>query len=162
MTFTLPATVSHVHDGDTLTAVVTLASLGPALDVQVGYGLDVLGGKLRWANRCRLLAVNAPELKDPDGAGLKALAYIQGLIAVGGEITIVSPRALLDQYGRILGDWQLPDGRSISSLLITAGLAVPMKAKGLADLAGIHPVDADEILRHAMAIPEVLPDLPTD
>lgn len=101
--WTYPAKVIEVTDGDTL-----------KLDLDLGFHAHLIG-------RCRLAAVNAPELPTPEGVAAKA--FVQGLCPPGCTVTFVSRQ--LDNYGRPLGTVQLPDGSYLAERLLAAGHAVP-------------------------------------
>ena len=106
------ARVVILHDGDTIT-----------LDIDLGFdhlisGLD-FDGKTRLS--CRVLGINAPELRTPEGK--VALAYAQTLLKPGDHCTVVSHG--WDKYGgRFDGTVTLPDGRDFGQTMIDAGQAV--------------------------------------
>jgi endonuclease YncB( thermonuclease family) len=85
-TWTCPATVVHVHDGDTVVC-----------DIDLGYHVSV-----RWAVRVDGLA--APELKTE--AGKLARDYAEQLLPAGAPVTVVSKKLLgsFEKYGRVLAD----------------------------------------------------------
>ena len=104
------ATVTGIHDGDTVTA-----------DVSLGFGT------WRHAQAFRLLGLNAIELADPGGGEARAnLAAI--LTATPGVIlTSVKP----DKFGgRYDARITLPDGTDLTDLLTGAGWAAPWDGRG--------------------------------
>jgi micrococcal nuclease len=101
--WTYPAKVRRVIDGDTLD-----------LDLDLGLHIHEMG-------RCRLAAVNAPELSTEEGVAAKA--FVDGLCPAGTVVTFVSKQ--LDNYGRPLGTVRLPDGSYLAEQLLAAGHAVP-------------------------------------
>lgn len=101
-TWTVPATVLKITDGDT---AHLLLDLGWSISLQA---------------RCRVAAINAPELSTPEGKAAKA--YAETLLPLGTVVTFVSKR--LDNYGRPLGHI-LWDGRDFGQAMIAAGHAVP-------------------------------------
>jgi endonuclease YncB( thermonuclease family) len=102
-TWTVPATVVRVVDADTL-----------LLDLDLGW-------RITYRARCRLAAVNAPELSTEEGVAAKV--FVDGLCPPGCTVTFVSKQ--LDNYGRPLGTVRLPDGSYLAEQLLAAGHAVP-------------------------------------
>lgn len=104
-TWTVPATVTRIVDGDTLVARADL------------------GWRISLETYVRLSGVDAPE-RGTD-AGTAATSYLGGLLPAGTRVTLVSHRLLgvSDNYGRILASVMLPDGRDVSALLLETGHA---------------------------------------
>jgi endonuclease YncB( thermonuclease family) len=105
-----PGVVTSEHDGDTVWI---------ALDF--GFGVTFTGAS------CRVVGMNAPELKTPDGkpnpAGEESLAFAQTLVHVGDQVTVFSKG--WDNYGgRYDGTITLPDGRDFAAVMIQSGHAV--------------------------------------
>lgn len=77
----------------------------------------------------RLFGIQAPELHGPTAkAGQDAKAALEHLIADLGPLRAdIHGR---EKYGRCLIDLKLPDGRSVSAVLIAAGHAVAWDGKG--------------------------------
>lgn len=107
--WTIQATVTKIHDGDTLDA-----------DLDLGWNIMLRGQSIRFA-RC-----NAPELATQ--AGKDALAYLQTLVKVGDILTCVSHG--LDKYGRVLGDLTTTAGENLTDAMIAAGHAAPWNGEG--------------------------------
>jgi endonuclease YncB( thermonuclease family) len=108
-TWTVPARVSRVIDGDTLVC-----------DLDLGWGL--------WLHdrRVRLAGVNCPEMNTLEGEA--ARLYVTELLAeVKWQVTVVSHS--LDKYGRVLGEVRLGENEAtnLSAFLLADGHAVPMK-----------------------------------
>jgi endonuclease YncB( thermonuclease family) len=138
--WTVPATVDHVHDGDT---VVVLADLGPygrrrkssTTIVDLGWHLHAFpDGHIRLLTAVRVDGINADELATPKGQ--VAAAFGRGLLPPGTSVSLVS-KALLgsfDKFGRVLGDltWFGADGkpRDFAQEMLTAGMAVPWDGQG--------------------------------
>jgi micrococcal nuclease len=108
--YTVPATLDHWHDADTLVA-----------NLDLGWHVGLSKQPIRLA-RC-----DAPELATP--AGKMALAYVRTLIQPGEKFTLVSHS--LDKYGRVLGDVKLADGRDVADTLIANGYALPWDGTGV-------------------------------
>jgi micrococcal nuclease len=115
ITWTVPATVTRVIDGDTLVC-----------DLDLGWGIWV------HERRVRLAGVNCPEMDTPEG--LAAKGFVEELVREHGRrITVISHS--LDKYGRVLGEVYLGDftkltgsAKGLSGLLLAAGHAVPMRS----------------------------------
>lgn len=101
-----PAVVTEIHDGDTF-----------HLDIDLGFGLHAR------EFRCRLLGINAPELKTD--AGVKALEYLESILPLGAEVRVTSHH--WDKYGgRFDGD-VLYGNVDIAQAMLRAGHAVVMR-----------------------------------
>jgi endonuclease YncB( thermonuclease family) len=103
-TWTVPARVVRVVDGDTL-----------IMDLSLGWKT------WRLAERCRLAGINCPEMDTPQGVA--AAAFVVAVLT-SADVTFTSHS--LDKYGRPLGHVRLADGRILNTLILDAGHAVPM------------------------------------
>ena len=114
------ATVLRIIDGDTFGASIPLGWNAGLVNVRV-----------------RLDKINAPENGTPEGDA--ATEFIKGLVAVGDVLTITSAGSLgrLDNYGRVLADVTLRDGRDWGTVMLESGNAVTMTMHAV-------PVAADE------------------
>ncbi len=146
LTFQYQAIVKEVHDGDTITVDINLASLlelrtlpADMIRIDLGFSIDV---PLEWAQilaygeqelwirneKIRFYGINAPELKDKSGAGIKARDYVRSLLPVGSTITLqtfrVKGRTKQEKYGRYLGVIFL-EGSNLSDRLVREGYAKP-------------------------------------
>lgn len=102
-TWTVPATVVEVVDGDTVRLVLDL------------------GWHITYTCRCRIALINAPEMKE--AAGVSAKAYAQTLLAPGDTVEFRS--TTLDKYGRPLGRIRFgPDSLDFGAEMVEAGHAV--------------------------------------
>lgn len=102
LTWTVPAAVMRVIDGDT-----------------VRLTLD-LGWHTFRVENCRIARINAPELNTPEGKAAKA--YAEERLPAGTAVTFVSRE--LDKYGRPLGD-VIRNGVDFGAAMLAAGHAVP-------------------------------------
>lgn len=100
--WTVPATVLRVVDGDTV-----------RLELSLGWHTYRV-------ENCRLLGINAPELRTE--AGQAARSYAVGLLPPDTEVVFESTR--LDKYGRPLGRIRR-NGADFADLMLAAGHAVP-------------------------------------
>lgn len=104
------ATITDVHDGDTVRADVSL-------------GFDTW----RHEQAFRLLSVNAIELRDPGGQ--EARANLLALLTATPGVILSSVKP--DKYGgRYDAHITLPDGVDVSELLIRSGWAAPWTGRG--------------------------------
>jgi len=108
--FVYRATVTGVHDGDTVTITIDL-----------GFDTALVGKAVR------LAGINAPELRTP--AGKAAQQWLCSRL-VGKVITLQSFKDKTEKYGRILGDIWL-DGVHINEEIVSAGHAVVWNGKGV-------------------------------
>lgn len=110
-------TVLSVHDGDTLTARLI------ADPVDVGFGTRVTASQ---DQVCRLLGMNARELAMPGGP--EARDHLTALLGAG-PLRVTSVK--WDKYGgRADCLIQLPDGTSVTDLMIRDGYALAWNGKG--------------------------------
>lgn len=98
--WTVPATVLRIVDGDTIT-----------LDLDLGW-------RIRLTANCRIIGIDAPELSTPEGK--QARLYAAGLLPDGLEVIFHSRQ--LDKYGRPLGDITY-DRLDFGSQMVAAGHA---------------------------------------
>lgn len=122
------ALVVSIHDGDTLSFDVCLYhSAGPANDHDLGFNVHRRPGGI-WLVRqaVRLSGCNAPELATD--AGKAALAYLQTLVKVGDQVTLVSRG--WDKYGGRIDGSITVGGRDLTAAMIAAGHAVVWDGTG--------------------------------
>jgi len=114
--WTVPARVTRVIDGDTLVC-----------DLDLGWNV------WHMEQRVRLLGIDTPELKGSTRmAGEAARLFVINTLGWSAAwntepvaVTVVSEQ--LDSFGRVLGRVLLADGSDLSTLLLDAGHAVPMR-----------------------------------
>lgn len=99
-TWTVPATVLRIVDGDTI-----------RLELDLGWRITLTAN-------CRIIGINAPEMDTPEGKAAKA--YAATLLPIDAEVEFVS--TALDKYGRPLGHLHR-NGLDFGSLMLTAGHA---------------------------------------
>lgn len=122
--YTYPATVTAVHDGDTITA-----------DIDLGFDVVLRDQKIR------LYGINSPELKIrvagkevPNKPGLESKTNLEKLIGpLPAKVVIESYRDRKEKYGRYLATvWSsvnLKDGLACNcnEAQLSRGFAKPMK-----------------------------------
>jgi len=125
------ATVAAIHDGDTIDVdLVLVEHIGHlAHDHDLGFNVHrAPAGVVLERQSVRAYGCNAPELST--AAGKASLAFLQTLLKVGDEITLLSHG--WDKYGgRIDGQITLPDGRDMVTVMIAAGHAVAWSGQGV-------------------------------
>lgn len=104
-TWTVPATVLRVVDGDTV-----------RLELDLGWHITLVAN-------CRVIGINAPELSTLEGQA--ARAYAAQSLPV--DAAVVFESKALDKYGRPLGHIRR-GGVDFGQLMLAAGHAVPMKS----------------------------------
>jgi endonuclease YncB( thermonuclease family) len=109
--YTCRAKVNYVHDADTL-----------GLTLDLGFLIQLTG------HTCRLLGVNAPELRTD--AGKAALTWATSWVAVHTPPDTEWPFTFeshgLDKYGRWLGVLTaVDDSHALNDDLVTFGQAIP-------------------------------------
>lgn len=107
-TFTYNASVIETHDGDTLTAVISL------------------GFHVTYTTPIRLLGINAPELRTPTGPA--ARDHLNSLIG-GGPIVVKTYKDPTDKYGRWLAQVFVGD-LDVCAQMIADGFALAWDGKG--------------------------------
>lgn len=108
MTWTYPALVMGVIDGDTLRVDLDMG-------LHVHMHIDL-----------RLDGCNAAEHGTP--AGDAATANLRALLTVGAAVTVTTTH--LDKYGRALGRVLLADGNDLTTVLIAAQWAAAWNGQG--------------------------------
>lgn len=101
-TWTVPATVLRIVDGDTI-----------RLDLDLGWHTYRI-------ENCRIAGINAPELTTD--AGKAARSYAQQFLPLDTEVVFES--TCLDKYGRPLGHIRR-NGVDFGEQMLAAGHAVP-------------------------------------
>ena len=102
-TWTVPATVVRVVDGDTI-----------AVDLDLGWRV------YRNDEHLRIAGINAPERNTRKGKA--AAAYARELLPEGVVVTVVSQAK--PTFTRTVGSITLPDGRDFADAMVEAGHAV--------------------------------------
>jgi micrococcal nuclease len=90
------------------------------LDVDLGMHVWMRGQRIRAAS------LNAPELSTSEGKTAKA--WVEAWFAQhcpDGSVTLRTSRDRNDNYGRLLGTITAPDGASLNTDMLAAGVAVP-------------------------------------
>lgn len=103
-TWSVPATVERIIDGDTIVLILDL------------------GWHITLTVPCRVWGINCPEMNTTEGRAARARAV--ELLPLGSRVMFVSRK--LDKYGRPLGHVLLPDGTSFGDRLVAEGYAVVM------------------------------------
>lgn len=124
------ASVSAIHDGDTLDVDVLLRPMRVARDVDQDLGFQIhrrSGGIWLVKQSVRLKGCNAPELAT--AAGKTALVFLETLVKVGDPVTLTSYG--WDKYGgRIDGTIQTLTGLDLTAEMIRSGNAAVWDGTG--------------------------------
>lgn len=111
MLYNYRATITGIHDGDTIT-----------VDIDLGFGVVMK------AQRIRLYGINAPELNTPEGVA--ALTALKTVLSVGQTISVETKKQEGDKekYGRWLGTVMAPVNGTVSNVnvwMVAGGFAKP-------------------------------------
>lgn len=116
-------TVHRVLDGDTVLC-----------EIDLGFGV-ILASKL-----VRIEHIDAPEIRSLDEQhkmhGLLAKTRLQRFLAQTNVVLVSEGK--LDKFGRVLGDFQLPNGTLASSVMLNEYLAVQYDGKNKDNLMELH------------------------
>lgn len=108
------AVLVSVHDGDSC-----------RLDCDLGF--DIHHASLD----VRLLGIDCPELRRPDGLGEMARDFVVGWFGVHpGPYVIRTVKDRTEKFGRMLATVTAPDGAALVPDLLAAGLAKPYGGSG--------------------------------
>jgi endonuclease YncB( thermonuclease family) len=112
------ATILRVLDGDTV-------------EVELDLGLGITVTPVPNVSLChvRFLGYDAPELATDDGQ--RARAALGAILPPLQLEPVFVNSAALDEYGRILGTIDLPDGRSVIDEMVKLGWLRPYNGRGV-------------------------------
>lgn len=122
MLYTYQVTVTRIVDGDTI-------------DCDIDLGFD------QWIRnaRVRLKGVDTPEVRTRDLVekefGFLAQERVEQLMELGSQVLLNSKEYRREGFGRILGDFQLPNGAWLTETLLSERLAVKWTPN---DRVGMH------------------------
>lgn len=108
--YTYQAKVERIVDGDTVVATL-----------DAGFQMSI-------RQTLRLLGIDAPEMRDPDGEE-RRLAYAAtvelGRLVAGKTVFVKTHK--LDSFGRYLAQLWTQDGVDVNQAMLDGGFAVPFK-----------------------------------
>jgi len=121
-------TVIKVVDGDTVD-----------VDINLGFGVELKD------ERVRVMGIDTEESRTRDKVedlfGETAKARVKELMSEGAKLITTEDKAGEDmkgKFGRILGDFRLPSGKTLTETLIEEHLAVPYNGQSKDDIKAQH------------------------
>jgi micrococcal nuclease len=132
--------VIKVVDGDTVD-----------VDIDLGFGVTLTD------ERVRIMGIDTPESRTRDKVedlfGEAAKARLKDLMKDGGKLITTEDRKGEDmkgKFGRILGDFRVADGRTVTQILIEEGHAVPYFGGSKEEITAKHLVNRAKLLREGV------------
>lgn len=124
---TWTATVTNVHDGDTISVTIDLGATAHGGDKDYGFHIYRESNRLVMHADIRLLGCNAAELAAP--GGVEARDHLLEVMPLGTVVRLSTESP--DKYGgRYDATVTLPDGRDLVSLLAATGWAAAWNGVG--------------------------------
>ena len=128
--------VIKVLDGDTID-----------VDIDLGFGVCLKD------ERVRIMGIDTPESRTSDRVedlfGEAAKARLKELMKDGGKLITTEDKHGEDmkgKFGRILGDFRVPDGRKVTDIMIEEGHCVPYFGGSKEDTQAAHMVNRERLL----------------
>jgi micrococcal nuclease len=133
-------TVVKIVDGDTVD-----------VDIDLGFGVTLKD------ERVRIMGIDTPESRTRDKVedlfGEAAKARLKDLMKDGGKLITTEDRKGEDmkgKFGRILGDFRVADGRTVTQILIEEGHAVAYFGGRKEEITAKHLVNRAKLLREGV------------
>lgn len=137
-------TVIKVVDGDTVD-----------VDIDLGFGVTLKD------ERVRIMGIDTPESRTSDRVedlfGEAAKARLKELMKEGGKLITTEDKSGEDmkgKFGRILGDFRVPDGRKVTEIMIEEGHCVPYFGGSKEDTQAQHQVNRERLLAEGIVSQE--------
>ena len=137
-------TVIKVVDGDTVD-----------VDIDLGFGVCLKD------ERVRIMGIDTPESRTRDKVedlfGEASKARLKELMKDGGKLITTEDKHGEDmkgKFGRILGDFRVPDGRKVTDILIEEGHAVAYFGGSKEEIQAKHMVNRQKLLREGVIAQE--------
>jgi len=134
--------------------VVLLKSVdGDTVDVDIDLGFGV------WLRneRVRIMGIDTPESRTSNEVeklfGKAAKERLKELLENGGILVTTEEKDGEDmrgKFGRILGDFKLPDGRLVTEVMIAEGHCVPYFGGSKDDVQAQHEVNRQKLLNEGV------------
>ena len=128
--------VIKVLDGDTID-----------VDIDLGFGVCLKD------ERVRIMGIDTPESRTSDRVedlfGEAAKARLKELMKDGGKLITTENKHGEDmkgKFGRILGDFRVPDGRKVTDIMIEEGHCVPYFGGSKDDTQAAHMANRERLL----------------
>jgi len=142
--------MSHQNEYD----VVLLKCVdGDTVDVDINLGFGV------WLKeeRVRIMGIDTPESRTSDDVeklfGLAAKKRLKELLHEGGKLITTEDAKGEDmkgKFGRILGDFRVPDGRLVTDILIEEGHCVAYFGGSKEEIQIKHQANRQKLLREGV------------
>lgn len=134
--------------------VVLLKSVdGDTVDVDIDLGFGV------WLRneRVRIMGIDTPESRTSDKVeklfGTAAKYRLKELLQGGATLVTIEEKNGEDsrgKFGRILGDFKLPDGRMVTEVMIAEGHCVPYFGGSKEDVQAQHAINRERLLNEGV------------
>ena len=136
--------VIKVLDGDTID-----------VDIDLGFGVCLKD------ERERIMGIDTPESRTSDRVedlfGEAAKARLKELMKDGGKLITTENKHGEDmkgKFGRILGDFRVPDGRKVTDIMIEEGHCVPYFGGSKEDTQAAHMKNRERLLAEGIVSQE--------
>lgn len=136
--------VIKVLDGDTID-----------VDIDLGFGVCLKD------ERVRIMGIDTPESRTSDRVedlfGEAAKARLKELMKDGGKLITTENKHGEDmkgKFGRILGDFRVPDGRKVTDIMIEEGHCVPYFGGSKEDTQAAHMKNRERLLAEGIVSQE--------
>lgn len=118
---------------------------GDTVDVDLDLGFKTMLHK----ERVRIAGIDTPESRTTDKVekkfGLASKERLKELLGKEAVVKTMKPDSK-EKFGRILGDFVLPDGRMVSQVLIEEGYAVPYSGDAKENVQELHLKNRERLL----------------
>ena len=125
--------IRHVVDGDTVD-----------IDIDLGFGIWIHN------ERIRLIGIDTPESRTNDLVekqfGIAAKDFVKGLLPIGSTQIIKTHKDETGKFGRILGDFILPNDKLLSAHMIENYHAVAYNGENKEDVKAAHLLNRNMLL----------------
>jgi micrococcal nuclease len=134
--FEYNAKIVKVVDGDTVD-----------IDIDLGFGVWIV------KERVRIMGIDTPESRTRDKVeklfGLASKARLKELLGKTAKLVCKEYDAK-GKFGRILGDFELEDGRMVTDILISEGHCVAYFGGNKAEINSKHLANRQKLLREGV------------
>lgn len=136
--------VINVVDGDTVD-----------VDIDLGFGITLRD------ERVRIMGIDTEESRTSDKVedlfGETAKTRVKELMKDGAKLITTEDKSGEDmkgKFGRILGDFRLPSGKTLTETLIEEHLAVPYHGQSKDDIRAQHLANREQLLNEGVVSKE--------
>ena len=125
------------------------------VDIDLGFGVCLKD------ERVRIMGIDTPESRTSDRVedlfGEAAKARLKELMKDGGKLITTENKHGEDmkgKFGRILGDFRVPDGRKVTDIMIEEGHCVPYFGGSKEDTQAAHMKNRERLLAEGIVSQE--------